>query len=300
MTARRSGNSERGPSRVGEDVVGVIAMATRKYTGYDGDASGRRAGMEEFVELTIQRYDGGVWNNGTWHVRNMNKTGKAKRSVHATGRAADLSWRRDAVWNGKRIEKSSRGFDDYERAVQVVDFWVANAELFLIEEIHDYRPEPWGRGWRCSRAAWRSYQRSTIGNGAPAGDWFHVEIAPAHADDAAYYRQAFAQADGAPVPPSDPAPVHRTPGTALVAPAGDPELTRADEPTPKPSVKRLQLILIARDWATFRKADGRYGNRTWKSVKAMQVALGFTGNGVDGRYGPKTSQRLTAHLAAGG
>jgi hypothetical protein len=33
---------------------------------------------------------------------------------------------------------------------------------------------------------------------------------------------------------------------------------------------------------------------------AMQVALGFTGNNVDGKYGPNTSKRLAAHLAAGG
>lgn len=275
-------------------------MATRRYTGYDGDASGPRAGLERLVELTVQRYDGGVWNNGTWNVRDMNKSGKVKRSVHATGRAADLSWRRDAVWNGKKIKKSARGFDDYERAVHVTDFWVANAELFLIEEVHDYRPSPWGRGWRCTRAQWKSYQRSTIGNGAPGGDWFHVEIAPDHADDAAYYTQAFAEADGASVPRPSTTKSKRTPGGDPAVPPGDPELTRAGEAVFRPAVKDLQLILISRNWATFTRADGRYGNRTWKSVRAMQVALGFTGNAVDGRYGPRTSKRLTEHLAAGG
>lgn len=276
------------------------SMATRKYTGYDGDASGRRAGMEQFIKLTTQRFNGGVWNNGSWNIRNMNKSGKPKRSVHATGRAADMSWRQDAVWNGKKIKRSSQGFDDYQRAVQVVDFWIANADLFQIEEVHDYRPSPWGRGWRCSRAQWKTYQRSTIGNGAPGGDWFHVEIGPAHADDAAYYTRAFAQASGASVSAPSPDPKERTSLGKLVAPSGNPELTRADEAVSKPAVKDLQLILIARDWAVFTKADGRYGDRTWKSVKAMQVALGFTGNGVDGRYGPNTSKKLTAHLAASG
>lgn len=275
-------------------------MAARPYSGYDGDASGRRAGMEEFIKLTVQRYNGGVWNNGTWNVRNMNKSGKVKRSVHATGRAADVSWRRDAVWNGKKIKKSSRGFNDYDKALQVVDFWVANADLFLIEEVHDYRPSPWGRGWRCSRSQWKSYQRSTIGNGAPAGDWFHVEIAPAHADDAAYYRRAFAEASGTSVSsPSTKQPNRKT-GDKIIAPPGTPELTRAGEAISSPPVKDLQLILISRDWAAFTKADGRYGDKTWKSVRAMQVALGFTGNSVDGRYGPMTSKKLTAHLAAGG
>jgi hypothetical protein len=127
-----------------------------------------------------------------------------------------------------------------------------------------------------------------------------VEIAPAHADDAAYYRQAFATASGAPVsPPGDKQP-DRAPDGNLVAPSGDPELTKADEAVSKPAVKELQLILLARDWAVFTNADGRYGDKTWKSVMAMQVALGFTGKNVDGKYGPNTSKRLTAHLAAGG
>jgi hypothetical protein len=274
-------------------------MATRRYTGYDRDASGQRAGMEEFIKLTVQRYNGGVWKNGSWNVRNQNRSGKPRRSVHATGRAADMSWRRDAVWKGKKIKKSARGFNDYEQALQVVDFWVANADLFMIEEIHDYRPNPWGRGWRCTRAQWKSYQKSSIGNGAPGGDWFHVEIAPAHADDAAYYRQAFPQASGASVSRSSDKQSVPTPDGKFVAPSGDPELTRADEAVSKPSVKELQLILIARDWAVFTKADGRYGDKTWKSVKAMQVALGFKGDRVDGRYGRNTSKRLTLHLAAG-
>ncbi len=255
--------------------------------------------MEAFVDLTIERFGGGVWDNGTWGVRNMNKSGAAKPSVHGTGRAADMSWRRDAVWNGKKIARSSRGFNDYAQAVQVVDFWVANADLFLIEEIHDYRPSPWGRGWRCTRNAWKSYERSTIGNGAPGGDWFHVEIAPAHADDAAYYRNAFARLGGGSVPsPRPPTPTPAPAPGGLVAPPGAPELTRANESSVNESVRQLQTILIARDWAVFTIADGRYGDKTWKSVKAMQVALGFSGGAVDGRYGPNTAARLAAHLAA--
>lgn len=40
-------------------------MATRRYTGYDVDASGLRAGLERLVESTVQRDEGGVRNNGT-------------------------------------------------------------------------------------------------------------------------------------------------------------------------------------------------------------------------------------------
>lgn len=275
-------------------------MARRPYTGYDRDASGNRAGLEEFVKLSVQRFNGGVWNNGTWNVRDQNRSGTPRRSVHATGRAADMSWRRNAVWNGQKIRRSAQGFNDHTQALQVVDFWLANADLFLIEEIHDYRPSPWGRGWRCTRSAWNNYQRSTIGHGAPGGDWFHVEIAPARADDAAYYRQAFAQASGVSVSRSSPKQRATAPDRKLVAPPGDPELTIAGEAVSKPAVKTLQLILISRDWAVFTKADGRYGAKTSKSVKVMQVALGFTGNKVDGRYGRNTSQRLALHLSAGG
>jgi hypothetical protein len=266
-------------------------MAKRRYTGWDGNASGKRAGMEEFVKLTSKHFDGGVWNNGSWGVRNMNSPGRSKPSVHGTGRAADMSWRKIP---GNR--RAANGFGNYKKALEVVDFWLANADLFLIEELHDYYPSPFGRGWRCNRAAWKKYQKQTIGN-APGGDWFHVEIAPAHADDAAYYRQAFARATGKRLP-KPPKPDDRV-LDELVAPSGRPELTKADEATVKPRVKTLQRILIAEGWAVFATADGQYGNRTFRSVKAMQGDLGFSGKKVDGRYGPNTANKLTTHLAKG-
>lgn len=276
-------------------------MAKRPYTGHDKDASGRRAGMEEFVKLTCQHFNGGVWNNGTWGVRSQNRPGKSRPSVHGTGRAADISWQKDVMWKGKKVQKSARAFGNHEKALQVVDFWLANADLFLIEELHDYYPAPFGRGWRCNRAAWKTYQKQTIGN-APGGTWFHVEIAPAHADDAAYYQRAFAQASGQPVPAQASAPTASTGGAAgaLTVPAGSPELTTADKGTVKPAVKELQRILIAKGWASFSNADGRYGNKTLEAVKTMQGAVGFSGSKVDGRYGKNTAARLQAHLNGGG
>ncbi len=44
----------------------------RKYTGYDATASGKRAGTERFVQLLCAHFGNGIWNNGTWVVRNMN------------------------------------------------------------------------------------------------------------------------------------------------------------------------------------------------------------------------------------
>ncbi|HYN35266.1 MAG TPA: peptidoglycan-binding protein [Ilumatobacteraceae bacterium] len=271
-------------------------MGNRRYTGFDGNAPGKRAGLERLVELTVDRSGGGVWNNGTWGARNSKGPPGAtpRPSVHGTGRAADMSWRR----------VGDKGLGAYESALQVVEFWIANAELFLIEEIHDYFPPPHGRGWRCDRSAWRMYKKPTIGS-APGGDWFHVEIAPTHADDAAYYEQAFASLPdpfgGAPVadpgPPADPG---RPPDPGYVAPVpppGSPQLSVAFSGAARADVKALQEILISQGWADFSKADGRFGNRTMGAVKAMQTALGFTGNGVDGKYGPRTAGKLRDWLA---
>jgi hypothetical protein len=236
----------------------------RKYTGWDANATGKRAGLEKFVELTVKHFNGGVWNNGTWSVRNMNTPGAPKPSVHGTGRAADLSWRAN----------KGRGFGNYQTACQVVDFWVANAELFLIEEIHDYHLAPFGRGWRCDRSEWRVYTKNTIGS--PGGDWFHVEIAPTHADNPAYYEQAFASLGGAPAPTAAPAP----------APAGGLKFTYPGTPVKTgskgDSVKLVQAIVGA-------TPDGDFGAKTDALVKAWQTKQGLKSDGV---VGPATWAKM--------
>lgn len=258
-------------------------MGNRPYTGFDGNAPGQRAGLEKFIKLTVDHFGGGVWNNGTWGPRMAKNPGVTKPSVHGTGRAADMSWRR--VSDGK-------GFGAYESALQVVEFWTANAELFLIEEVHDYFPPPHGRGWRCDRSAWRTYKKPTIGS-TPGGDWFHVEIAPTHADNPGYYEVAFASLLG-PAAHGQHGDVGQS---ASVVPSGSPELSVAFSEVVRADVKALQEILVARGWADFTKADGRYGNRTMGAVKVMQTALGFSGKSVDGKYGPRTSSKLAGWLA---
>ena len=233
----------------------------RPYTGFDKNANGKRAGLEKFVELTIAHFNRGVYNNGTWSVRNMNNgnLAKPKPSVHGTGRAADLSWRKNGV----------KGFGDHAVACQVVDFWVANAELFLIEEIHDYFPAPFGRGWKCDRSAWKVYDKPSIGS-APGGDWFHVEIAPAHADNPAFYEQAFASLAGSKPAVPTPAPATATagltfayPGTALkVGSKGD-------------AVKLVQSVVGA-------KADGDFGAKTAELVKVWQAGHKIKNDGIVG------------------
>lgn len=230
----------------------------RKYTGFDGNASGKRAGLEKFVELTIKHFNNGVWKNGTWSVRNMKNPNLAtpKPSVHGTGRAADLSWRKS----------KTKGFGDYATACQVADFWVANAERFLIEEIHDYYPAPFGRGWRCDRAVWTTYKKPSIGS-APGGDWFHVEIAPDHADDAAFYEQAFASL-------ATPVPVVKLsntyPGKPLkVGSKGN-------------HVAMVQVVVGA-------KPDGDFGPKTFNLVKFWQASNKLKSDGV---VGPVTWKKM--------
>jgi len=263
-------------------------MANRPYTGFDGNAPGQRAGLERFVELTIDRFERGVWNNGTWGPRAARNPGVSKPSVHGTGRAADMSW---------RSMGGQKGYGGHELALQVLDFWIANSELFLIEEVHDYFPQPFGRGWRCNRSAWKVYSEQTIGS-APGGDWFHVEIAPTHADDPEFYERAFA---GLVVEPAaTPTTESQTAATLQQAtpdvPTGSPELSVAFSEVVRADVLGLQEILIAQGWADFAKADGRYGNRTMNAVRAMQTAFGFTGGAADGKFGPRTSARLSEWL----
>ena len=246
----------------------------RSYTGWDGNASGKRAGMEEFIRQTVAHFGNGVWNNGSWVVRNMNnKNVKARPSVHGTGRAADMSWRK----------AGARGFGNYDTALQVVDFWVANAELFMIEEIHDYFPKPFGRGWRCDRSAWRVYDKPTIGS-APGGDWFHVEIAPAYADNADYYVQAFATATkGAPAPKMAPAPATKgldmSPSAGLVFAYPGKPLMKGSKGD---AVKLVQAVVGA-------KPDGDFG-----PVTAVRVSTWQMGNGLkpDGIVGPVTWDKM--------
>jgi hypothetical protein len=243
---------------------------SRKYTGWDGDAKGRRAGTEKFVQLTMAHFKNAVWNNGTWSVRAMKNSGPPKPSVHGTGRAGDLSWRK----NG------DKGVGRYELATQVVDFWVAYAEVLLIEEIHDYFPAPFGRGWRCDRSAWKVYDKQTIGS-APNGDWFHFEIAPTYADDASYYDSVFKGiADGSIKPNAPTAPVAK-PAAAPVS--GGLKFEYPGSPVKKGSkgdaVKLVQAIVGA-------TPDGDFGAKTADAVKVWQKAKGL--KPADGVVGPQT------------
>ena len=142
----------------------------RKYTGYDGDAKGRRAGTQRLVDWVLFLNGGKITNLGTFNLRNAR--GKSARSVHATGRAIDF------------------GFKNYEDGVALADFLVRHNGLLGVESVIDYWPKPYGRGWRCDRQAWKTYTKRTVA-GAPGGRWIHVELSPAVADSAEWFDGAF-------------------------------------------------------------------------------------------------------------
>jgi hypothetical protein len=154
----------------------------------DGPAAGPRAGMNEFIKQIIHHSDGALWNNGAYGRRDMRgKPGSL--SVHATGRAVDMSYRGSA-----QRPKANR-----KNALPFIEKLVANANVLGIEIVMDYFPTPYGRAWRCDRQAWRKYTKPTIG-GAPGGDWFHLEITPQAADSVIFVKAAFLKVFGE-IPP---------------------------------------------------------------------------------------------------
>ena len=139
----------------------------RKYTGNsDGLAKSVTTGLTELVHQIVTNSHSALWCNGTFV--NRNSKGKDSLSVHATGRAADISWR-------KIDDKGRKNGRFY--AEKMMNFLVDNAELLEIEMIIDYNVSPHGRGWRCDRSSWEIYSKPTV-QGTPSGDWFHIELSP--------------------------------------------------------------------------------------------------------------------------
>ena len=158
----------------------------RPYTGNkDGAAAGEHPQLTALMKELFKAYSPALWNNGSFGIRSMR--GKESLSVHATGRACDLSYR--------FMPKEKRGIKEGGRkqAMEAIDFVVKNADAFGLEAILDYFPMPHGRGWRCDRGGWSIYTKATI-HGAPMGDWVHFEVSPLLADDPEAMREAFVKA----------------------------------------------------------------------------------------------------------
>ena len=167
----------------------AVVPNARPYIGNsDGPAAGPRAGMNEFIKQIIHHSDGALFNNGSYGRRDMRgKPGSL--SVHATGRAVDMSYRGSA-----QRPKANR-----KNALPFIQKLIAHADDLGIQIVMDYFPAPYGRAWRCDRQAWRKYTKPTIG-GAPGGDWFHIEITPQAADSVIFVKAAFLKVFGE-IPP---------------------------------------------------------------------------------------------------
>lgn len=145
---------------------------TRPYTAFKAPvAKGPLQGMDEFIRQIVKRSSGSLWNNGSWVVRDI-RTKPGQLSNHARGLAADLSYRKmtdKGVVNGRKI------------ALPFIYKLLENADTLQIELVIDYAEN---RSWKCDRGTWLKGKWS-------GGDWFHVEISLAMANDANLVKQAF-------------------------------------------------------------------------------------------------------------
>lgn len=162
---------------------------TRPYTGNsDGIAKGLREGTAEFIRLVEQKTGRALWSNGAFGVRNMRS--KKDLSVHATGRAVDLSYRKMADGRGKKNGRA--------KAQVFMEWMTTNADALGLEMCIDYAVPRFGRAWRCDRAGWKRYTKATVaGGGSLSSDWLHIELSPKAADDPEMIRKAFESLDPA-------------------------------------------------------------------------------------------------------
>jgi len=152
----------------------------RDYIGNaDGPSPRNRAGMEEWIRQAIYHSKGAVWNNGSYGQRDM-KGKPGSLSVHATGRAVDLSYRKS-----EKHPNANR-----KDAIAFINKVLEHANDLGVQAVLDYFPEPFGRAWRCDRQSWTKYTKPTI-HGAPGGDWLHLEISPQAADSVIFVKAAF-------------------------------------------------------------------------------------------------------------
>lgn len=154
---------------------------SRPYTGFDGIAPGIKGGLQQWIIEARRASNNALWNNGAYGVREMR--GKKDMSVHATGRAVDLSYRKRAHHPNNPSGRAA--------TLDWLDRVILHANTLGLEMLIDYFPAPHGRAWRCDRQAWLNYKTKTV-SGAPGGDWYHIEISPFMAQNASTVRKAWA------------------------------------------------------------------------------------------------------------
>jgi hypothetical protein len=244
---------------------------SRPYTGTkEGIGRGRRRGTELFASKTQLDSAGRLWNNGTYAMRTMR--GSNAVSVHATGRAVDISHRKTAKHQGA----------DRALVLRWIDTLIKYQDELGLEMIVDYAYTGGlggGRVWKCDRNAWKDAKRGTIqGGGNPASDWIHVELSPTAADSAEMVASALtlimAQLSTPTAPP---------------APTPDEEKPRYPGRPLKQGSKGKSVEHIQRRLGI--KVDGDFGPATDRHVRAFQTANGLV---VDGIVGISTWTKLFA------
>jgi hypothetical protein len=243
----------------------------RPYTGTrEGVGGGKRPGLEHFAASVQYLSEGRLWNNGTYAVRYQR--GRAVMSVHATGRAVDLSTRRHG-----RHQGSDRAY-----ALVWVDAMIRHADELGLECIVDYSYTGGlggGRVWKCDRNAWKDQKRGAIKYaGNTATDWWHIELSPAAADDVGRVQHALELMVGAAVPSPKPAPTTTPP--RFDYPGS--ETRRGSRATARVRLIQEALRLAGLDPGP---VDGAFGPRTEGAVRAFQSSRGLAADGI---VGPRT------------
>ena len=149
---------------------------TRPYTGLtEGYGKGRRQGTEILAGSIQWLHGGKLWNNGTYGIRPVR--GGTTPSVHGTGRALDISRR--------RMDDNRPGSSKTYALTFIRDLIeLEKGDDGILEMVIDYDFEGTARIWRCDRGTWVKQIPGRI-SGSPGGDWYHLEITPAAADNPA-------------------------------------------------------------------------------------------------------------------
>jgi hypothetical protein len=247
----------------------------RKYTGFDGYASGKRKGTEQFVKEFVKFTGGAFWNNGTYLRRPVR--GQPNRpSNHGTGRAIDFSYRGAPY----------KGCGDRKVAEKWIDWLVEHAEVLQIEMIVDYMPKPFGRAWACDREKWRVFWKPTISSGGKSyADWIHVEVTPDVADDPDYYKAVFTELANGKVPS-----ITQPPKRELKVYRGKP-IRRGEKD--RELVAQIQRAIMSAGIKVRGGADGIFGPMTEKAVMQFQGKYNCY---PDGWIGPQTWGALEPFL----
>ena len=128
-------------------------------------------GTDEFIRQVVKRAGGCLWNNGSWIIRDI-RTRPGIISNHARGLAIDFSYRKmtdKGIVNGRA------------QALTFVNKLLENADTLGVQLVIDYHEN---RSWRSDRATW-------IKGKWTGGDWLHVEISSAMANNENAVKQAF-------------------------------------------------------------------------------------------------------------